>query len=141
MEQSWINGLLGGGLIGLASSVLLLANGRIAGLSGVIEGLLSPKSKDFGWKFPLLSGLILGGSITNLFLVDSVVFLNQPFYIIVIAGLCVGFGTRLGGGCTSGHGVCGISRFSTRSILATLTFMFTGAVTVKIVSLLSKGGL
>jgi len=103
--------LIGGMLIGLSASMLLLFNGKIAGISGIIAGILSPAKNDTLWR------------------------------IVFVAGLLVGFGTRLGNGCTSGHGVCGLSRFSQRSLLATVTFIATGALTVYIINHLLGGAL
>jgi uncharacterized membrane protein YedE/YeeE len=125
---------IGGVLIGLSASILLLFNGRIAGISGIYNGLLSPKAGEVGWRFAFVGGLVLGGLalslvVPSLFAVDY----DRTLPMVAIAGLVVGFGVRLGSGCTSGHGVCGISRLSPRSLVATVTFMFTGAVTVFLV--------
>ncbi|NVJ28870.1 MULTISPECIES: YeeE/YedE family protein [Myxococcus] len=123
--------LLGGVLVGLASALLLLFHGRIAGISGITGGLLSPAPADFGWRAAFLGGLALGGVLLSVFRPES---LGPPVLTNVgatlVAGLLVGFGTRLGGGCTSGHGVCGLARGSKRSLVATLTFMATAALTV-----------
>jgi|SRR5215217_2292415 len=123
--------LLGGLLIGLASAVLLLFHGRIAGISGITGGLLSPAPADVGWRVAFLGGLAVGGVLLASFRPES---LGPPVLTSVgatlAAGLLVGFGTRLGGGCTSGHGVCGLARGSKRSLVATLTFMATAALTV-----------
>ncbi|HET9450821.1 MAG TPA: YeeE/YedE family protein [Aggregicoccus sp.] len=123
--------LLGGVLIGVSVSTLLLFNGRIAGISGIAGGLLFPERGDVSWRVAFLGGLVGGGLLLRAFLPQS---LGAPVVtgagLVVLAGLLVGFGTRLGNGCTSGHGVCGISRGSARSIAATLTFMATGVLTV-----------
>ncbi|MFN8508951.1 MAG: YeeE/YedE family protein [Dehalococcoidia bacterium] len=123
--------LLGGALIGLSTSALLLFNGRIAGISGIFGGLLVPKKGEVGWRIAFLAGLLAMGSI--LAVVYPAAFPTQalrPLGVVAVAGLLVGFGTRLGNGCTSGHGVCGISRMSARSIVATISFMAAGAVSV-----------
>ncbi|MFO0760630.1 MAG: YeeE/YedE family protein [Byssovorax sp.] len=123
--------LLGGALIGLSTSALLLFNGRIAGISGIFGGLLAPKKGEVGWRIAFLAGLLAMGSI--LAVVYPAAFPTQalrPLGVVAVAGLLVGFGTRLGNGCTSGHGVCGISRMSARSIVATISFMAAGAVSV-----------
>ncbi|MFY1830423.1 YeeE/YedE family protein [Myxococcus fulvus] len=123
--------LLGGVLLGLGAALLLLFNGRIAGISGITGGLFAPSSGDTGWRVAFIGGLMLGGVV--LAAVRPAV-LGAPVLTGVgtplIAGLCVGFGTRLGSGCTSGHGVCGLARGSKRSLVATLTFMAAGAATV-----------
>jgi len=131
--------LVGGALIGLAGTILLLANGRIAGISGIFGGLLrsgvsrsSRSSKnDLAWRAAFVAGLVLGG-IVLLFALPSAypTSFGSSWALVGAAGLLVGFGTRFGNGCTSGHGVCGISRFSPRSLLATGTFIVTGALAV-----------
>jgi len=121
----------GGALIGTSASLLLRLNGRIAGISGIIAGLFDWSSLEAGWKRLFLAGLLAGGVV---FAVASpatiAVDVRGSFARTVMAGLLVGVGTRLAGGCTSGHGVCGISRLSTRSLLATVVFMATGILTV-----------
>lgn len=132
--------LVGGALIGLAASLLLLADGRIAGISGIVGGLLAPTSGDTAWRALFVAGLLLGG--LGLRLVDTALVrmdLDRSTAALVAAGLLVGFGTRLGNGCTSGHGVCGISRGSARSIVATVTFMATGILTAWVVGGVSGG--
>lgn len=127
--------LVGGILIGLASVGLMFFNGRIAGISGILGGLLSPAPGEASWRGFFVGGLALGGVL--LALLYPVAFptgSERSLGALVAAGLMVGFGTRLGSGCTSGHGVCGMSRFSRRSIVATLTFIFTGAVAVFVVN-------
>jgi uncharacterized protein len=123
--------LLGGILIGIASSLLLLFNGRIAGVSGIAGGLLLPQRGEVGWRAAFLGGLVGGGLLLRAFFPQV---LGAPVMtgvgLTVLAGLLVGFGTRLGNGCTSGHGVCGVSRGSLRSIVATGTFVVTGVLTV-----------
>jgi uncharacterized protein len=125
-----ISAAIGGGLIGLSAAFLMLLTGRIAGVSGILGGLLSPGTSDKDWRTAFIAGLILAPLIASLigFELPSP---KMPSWVIVIAaGLVVGFGTRLGGGCTSGHGICGIARLSTRSITATAIFMFTAIVVV-----------
>lgn len=126
---------LGGMLIGLSASLLLLCNGKIAGISGILGGLLRPVRDDTLWRAFFIAGLLAGGAI--LCLVSPHVFdiaLTRSGEVFILAGLLVGCGARLGSGCTSGHGVCGISRLSPRSLLATLIFMTAGIVTVYIVN-------
>lgn len=123
--------LLGGVIIGLASSFLFLGVGRISGISSIVAQLLSKPVKQEFWKYFFLLGLLAGGGVLFLISPDKGnVTLDNSKVEIILAGLFVGFGTRLGSGCTSGHGVCGISRVSKRSIIATMTFMFAGILTV-----------
>ena len=132
--------LAGGGLIGLAASILLLFNGRIAGISGILGGLLTPSPGDVAWRLTFLGGLVAGG-LGCLMLAPELMLLDLPRSpgAVLLAGLLVGVGTRLGGGCTSGHGVCGIARLSVRSTVAVLTFMLTGAVAAGLVHHLFGG--
>ena len=126
-----ISGLLGGMLIGLAAVLLLLANGRIAGISGIVGGLLARSTGDMAWRVAFVAGLWLGAIVY--WLVRGEVFAVQlaaAWPVMLIGGLLVGFGTRMSGGCTSGHGVCGIARLSKRSTVATLIFMGAGIATV-----------
>jgi uncharacterized protein len=124
---------LGGTLIGLAATILLASNGRIAGVSGILGGVLQGGG-EVAWRVAFLGGLVLGTLAVRLVGGDSVsVSLQAPAWGLVVAGLLVGYGTRLGSGCTSGHGVCGIARLSPRSLAATLTFMATGFATVYVV--------
>jgi uncharacterized membrane protein YedE/YeeE len=125
--------LAGGLLIGLAAAVFVLFNGRIAGISGILGGLIKPRSGDIGWRLAFTGGLIGAPVIYSLFWRLPDIHIEANPVTLIIAGLIVGFGTRIGSGCTSGHGVCGISRLSPRSIVATLTFMATGFVTVFLV--------
>ena len=129
------HGLAGGILIGLAASAYLLASGRTAGISGILENALLPGRPAFLQALAFIVGLPLGGFLIALLapqLVPAVQITGGPV-LIVAAGLIVGLGARIGGGCTSGHGVCGLPRFSARSIVATLTFMAAAAVTVFLV--------
>lgn len=130
-----VSSLAGGMLIGLSAAMLLLFTGRIAGISGIAGGLLTnaPRS-ELSWRGSFLAGLLVGGVAMALLSPELfVVALDRSALAFAAAGLLVGFGTRLGNGCTSGHGVCGIGRLSTRSIVATLTFLATGAATVYVV--------
>ena len=130
-----VTALLGGMLIGLSASAMLLLDGKIAGISGILAGVLKPMKGDVLWRICFLGGLLAGGLLLRILLPGSFNFgIIRPFPILIIAGLLVGFGTRLGSGCTSGHGVCGISRLSMRSLVATGTFIFTGALVVYIVN-------
>ena len=124
--------LLGGALIGLASAIFLAALGRVAGISGVLSGIFS-ESSGRGWRVAFVLGIVLGGVWAGRFF-DVNIAANQVSLLwLAIAGGLVGFGTVMGSGCTSGHGVCGIARLSRRSIVATLTFMAFGAITVFVV--------
>lgn len=125
----------GGVLIGLAAGAMLLLNGRVAGVSGVYNGVLRPAQGDVLWRLLFVVGLLAGGLVLRVVSPESMpmdlqVSGPQGASLIAFAGLLVGFGTRLGSGCTSGHGVCGVSRGSARSMVATGTFMFTAMVTV-----------
>ena len=125
--------LAGGLLIGLAAAVFVLFNGRIAGISGILGGLLKPRRGDIGWRLAFIGGLVGAPVIYSLFWRLPDIHIEANPATLIIAGLIVGFGTRIGSGCTSGHGVCGISRLSPRSIAATLTFMAMGSITVFLV--------
>jgi uncharacterized membrane protein YedE/YeeE len=132
--------LVGGALIGLSASLLLLCNGKIAGISGILGGILRPTRHDTLWRVMFVSGLLGGGMLLRL--ISPQVFaieISRSTSALILAGLCVGFGTRLGNGCTSGHGVCGLSRFSQRSLIATLTFIATGVFTVFVIHHLFGG--
>jgi len=134
--------LAGGALIGLAASMFLLLTGRVSGISGVVGGLLAPKPGDVFWRLAFVGGLATGGVIAAFAMPAQVAFeVARTPVAIVVAGLLVGFGTRLGNGCTSGHGVCGISRFSTRSLVATATFMATGVATAVVIGRVFGGAL
>jgi uncharacterized membrane protein YedE/YeeE len=128
----WLS--LGGGiLLGLASAAFILVNGRILGISGILGGLLVPRLGDVGWRITFLLGMAASPFVASLLL--PVDYLEAPrieagYIAIAVAGLLVGFGTRYGSGCTSGHGVCGLSRLSLRSLVATLTFMGFGFLVV-----------
>jgi uncharacterized protein len=126
-----VSGLVGGLLIGLAVTLMLLLNGRIAGISGIVDGLVNPKAGDTGWRVAFVVGLLLGALAYILAVGGSTpveVLASPP--IILTGGLLVGFGTRLGSGCTSGHGLCGMARFSRRSMVATAVFFCVAMLTV-----------
>ena len=131
MTIDWINftpltAAAGGALIGLATALLLLFNGRIAGISGILGGLLKRTGGDKRWRLSFVVGLLAAPFVWQLFAgLPAATFSDSPL-LLTSAGLLVGFGSRLGSGCTSGHGVCGISRLSPRSLLATATFMAAG---------------
>ncbi len=132
--NGWMTALAGGMLIGTAATLLLWLNGRIAGVSGVLNGVLMPKRGDVAWRVLFLLGLIAGGGV-YLALVPGIYVPRADFPVpaLVVAGLLVGFGTRMGNGCTSGHGVCGLGRLSARSLAAVLTFMSTAIATTFII--------
>ncbi len=131
MDSSILFALAGGSIIGFAASLLWALNGRIAGISGIVGGLLTPTLGDWAWRAWFVAGLLLGGLAGALASPERFALNGVPALpLVAAAGVLVGVGTRLGNGCTSGHGVCGISRLSKRSVLATLTFMATGAITV-----------
>jgi len=143
MEQfTPIASLCGGVLIGLSASLLLFSDGKIAGISGIMGGLLHPVKKDTAWRVLFIFGLFTGGLLFQ-FLSPEVftIGITRSTSMLILAGLLVGFGTRLGNGCTSGHGVCGLSRFSPRSLVSTVTFIVTGAITVYIINHLLGGAL
>ena len=126
--------LTGGILIGIAASMMFLFSGRIAGVSGIFGGMLFQQGKERAWRLSFITGLIVGGIL--LYTINAEFFENSSgrgVLAVNIAGLLVGIGTRIGGGCTSGHGVCGIGRLSIRSIVATVTFVFAGMLTVFLV--------
>ena len=125
--------LAGGVLIGVAAAMFVLLNGRIAGISGVIGGLLKPAPGDVAWRAAFVVGLLSAPLVYSLFAVLPELHIAAPSGTLVLAGLVVGIGTRYGSGCTSGHGVCGLSRLSPRSLVATATFMGAGFVTVYVI--------
>lgn len=134
MEFTPVSATIGGVLLGIAAVLLLKLNGRIAGISGILNSALSIRQDDRMWRVLFVGGLIIGGFLYQHF--SSVSLLtreNFPLVQLVVAGLLVGFGTRLGSGCTSGHGVCGIARLSPRSIIATLIFLGCGMLTATLV--------
>jgi len=122
--------LAGGVLIGLSAAMFVLLNGRIAGISGILGGLLNPKRGDLGWRVAFLIGLVGAPVVYAAFAILPESVIEASASAVIIAGLLVGIGTRYGSGCTSGHGVCGLSRLSPRSLVATAAFMAAGFVTV-----------
>jgi uncharacterized membrane protein YedE/YeeE len=124
--------LVGGALIGLSASALLVLDGRVAGISGIVGGLLRPRRGEVAWRLAFVVGLLAGGFAVAQVVPGSVVPRPGvvPLWLLAIAGALVGVGTSMSGGCTSGHGVCGLSRFSKRSTVAVATFMATGALAV-----------
>jgi uncharacterized membrane protein YedE/YeeE len=133
---------LGGALIGLSASMLLLFNGRIAGISGILGGALRLPRGDLDWRAAFLGGLLVGGLLLQAIYPEAfTVSIERSTGALIVAGLLVGFGARLGNGCTSGHGVCGLSRLSPRSLVATLTFMSAGMGAAAMVTQLFGGAL
>ncbi len=122
--------LAGGVLLGLASALFILLNGRVLGISGILGGLLRPRAGDAGWRIAFVAGLLAAPAVWSLFAAPVVPRIEAGPALLGVAGLLVGWGTRYGSGCTSGHGVCGLSRLSPRSLIATLAFMGTGFATV-----------
>ncbi|MDO9057754.1 MAG: YeeE/YedE family protein [Bradyrhizobium sp.] len=135
-----LSAAIGGALIGLASVLLMLLTGRIAGISGIFGGLLNVRSDEVGWRIAFLAGLVLAPLIAGL-MGYAMLPPQMPasWTVIVAAGLLVGFGTRLAGGCTSGHGICGISRLSARSLVATVIFMVVAIATVALTHHVFRG--
>ena len=133
MPQAWLMGLIGGVVLGAASAILLAMNGRILGVSGIVGGAVMPKRGDLGWRVALLGGLLVGGLVLRIAFPDAFdAVASRSAGVTIVAGLLVGFGTRLGSGCTSGHGICGVSRLSPRSLAATIVFVFAGMVTASL---------
>ena len=129
-----LSGLIGGALIGLASALLMLLTGRIAGISGIFGGLLSLQAGDRDWRLAFIAGMIAAPVLATLLLGMPLPHPMMPASLVVVAigGLLVGFGSRMGGGCTSGHGVCGVARLSARSLVATAVFMAVAIVVVAV---------
>lgn len=131
MQASYANALAGGILIGLSATLLLLLNGRIAGISGIFNGILTPVKSDVRWRWCFIIALPIGALLHTLFTDVSYYQLDSFSPLLMIsAGFLVGLGTRIGGGCTSGHGVCGLGRLSVRSLAATLTFIISAMLTL-----------
>jgi uncharacterized protein len=128
-----LSAAIGGALIGLSAVLLMLLTGRIAGISGIFAGLLNSASSDKGWRIAFIAGLVLAPLFAG-WIGDAMPTPQLPsnWTVIIAGGLLVGFGARLGGGCTSGHGICGVARLSVRSVAATATFMLTAVATVAI---------
>jgi len=128
-----VSALAGGALIGAAAALFLVLNGRIAGISGILGGLLRPAAGDISWRVAFIAGLIAAPLVFAVFAALPEIRIDTSYPVLVAAGLLVGIGTRYGAGCTSGHGVCGVSRMSPRSLVATLAFMAAGFATVFVV--------
>jgi hypothetical protein len=122
--------LAGGAIIGVAAVLFALFNGRVAGISGIVGGLLRPSFPDWAWRAAFLAGLVVAPFVYRLFEGPPGLTVDADYPTLVVAGILVGLGTRYGSGCTSGHGVCGVSRLSPRSLVATLAFMTAGFATV-----------
>jgi uncharacterized membrane protein YedE/YeeE len=125
--------LAGGAVLGIAAAAFVLLEGRILGISGILGGLAHPVRGDRAWRLAFIAGLLVAPAVWRVFAPLPAVRFDTPFGVLVIAGLLVGWGTRYGSGCTSGHGVCGLSRMSPRSLVATLLFMVAGFATVFVV--------
>jgi uncharacterized membrane protein YedE/YeeE len=125
--------LAGGALIGAAAALLLLVTGRIAGVSGIVAGMLRPVRADFAWRLAFAAGMLLAPLIFAALAALPSLQTTAGYPMLMVAGLLVGFGTRYGSGCTSGHGVCGVARLSPRSIVATFAFMLAGFATVYLI--------
>jgi len=124
-------------MIGVAAAALLALTGKTAGISGVLDGLVRIERGQLDWKIPFVLGLVAGGVAMVFLLPENVAETGlRPWPLMIVAGLLVGFGTRLGGGCTSGHGVCGIGRLSVRSVVGTVMFIASGAATVLVARLI-----
>jgi uncharacterized membrane protein YedE/YeeE len=124
---------IGGVIVGIAAGWLALANGRVAGISGIVGGMLRPPFPDFAWRVAFVAGLIVAPVAYGMFAVLPRATIEADYPVLIAAGLMVGVGTRYGAGCTSGHGVCGMSRLSLRSVVATIAFMAAGFATVFVV--------
>ena len=139
MQIDWVAftpvpSLIGGMLLGIAAVLYMLLHGRILGISGIIAGLLSPQKGDWGWRLSIALGILSAPVVSNIFLDMHVVqVIDSGWLSIIIAGLLVGFGAQYGSGCTSGHGICGLSRLSPRSLMATVLFMFSGFVSTYVI--------
>jgi hypothetical protein len=136
MHIDWLSftpipSLLGGMILGVAAALYVLLHGRILGISGIVSGLLHPKQGDRAWRIALILGLLTAPLLAALFFeIRPVITVDADWFAVVLAGLLVGFGAQYGSGCTSGHGICGLSHLSPRSLVATLTFMGAGFLTV-----------
>jgi len=142
MLNSIIMATIGGALIGLAASLLLIGAGRIAGISGIVGALAKPGTSDRSWRLVFLAGLLVGGLVILSVSPSAIAApTDRSLLAVGAAGLLVGVGTRMGNGCTSGHGVCGLSRLSGRSLVATLSFMATGFATATLIQVFWGGQL
>ena len=140
MIESIIHAIIGGVFIGVAASVLMLTSGRVAGISGIVGPLLQPKAGDVGWRMAFVGGLLMGGAVLMVITPSVIVSPDsRSLFAVALAGVVVGVGVRMGNGCTSGHGVCGLSHRSFRSFVATLSFMLTGFLTATAIQLFSGG--
>jgi uncharacterized membrane protein YedE/YeeE len=137
--MDWVSSLIGGILIGISASILLAANGRIAGISGMVAGLLPPQRGDWTFRVWFIAGLMLAGAVASSVAPQLIGAPPRSLGWLALAGVLVGAGTRWSGGCTSGHGVCGISRFAPRSIVATVVFVGVGMATVTLMRILGAG--
>jgi uncharacterized membrane protein YedE/YeeE len=135
--MSYLQALGGGVLIGGASALLMLTHGRVAGISGIATGALTGAGADRAWRLAFLVGLVIAGIGSAVIAPSAIGASPRSVVVVALAGLLVGFGTRMGSGCTSGHGICGLSRGSPRSVLAVGTFMFTAVLTASLVGRLS----
>ena len=139
MQIDWLSftpipSLLGGMILGVAAALYVILHGRILGISGIVSGLLRPKESDTAWRLSLVLGLITAPFLAALFFgIFPIIEIDSSWTTIMIAGLLVGFGAQYGSGCTSGHGICGLSRLSPRSLVATATFMGAGFLTVFVI--------
>ena len=138
--ESIISAIIGGALIGLSASFLLVINGHVAGISAIMATFLKPSGYELGWRSAFMAGLLAGG-VALVLLSPEVIQVAQDRSLaeLLLAGVVVGFGVRMGNGCTSGHGVCGLARFSKRSLVATMSFMATGFITATTIYLLRGG--
>lgn len=139
MHNVWINATIGGALIGLASGGLMLGLGRIAGISGVFGGLVKPQAQDWGWRLAFVAGLLLAGAVAVLAGWWAPSAERQSIGTLIVAGLLTGVGTTLASGCTSGHGVCGMALWSTRSFAAVASFLGTGFIATFVLRHLAGG--
>ena len=124
---------IGGTIIGLAAAMFVLVNGRVAGISGIVGGMLRARAGDFAWRLAFVAGLVLAPVAWAIPVARPALVIDASVPVLIVAGLLVGIGTRFAGGCTSGHGVCGLSRLSPRSLAATLSFIGAGMLTVFLV--------
>lgn len=136
-----LSGAIGGALIGLAAALLLAFNGRIAGISGIVGGLLPPRAGDMAWRMLFVAGIALGGLLVRVFTGAPLAQTSgTSTLMLALGGVLVGFGSRLGAGCTSGHGICGLARLSPRSMVAVGTFMASAMITVFVLRHVLGGG-
>jgi uncharacterized protein len=125
--------IIGGVVIGVAAALFVLVNGRVAGISGIVGGMLRPRAGDVAWRLAFIAGLFLAPMAYATVALQPSATIDANYPVLIVAGFVVGIGTRYAGGCTSGHGVCGLSRLSPRSLVATFSFMAAGFVTVYVV--------